>query len=51
VFTLDDLGGAPAVAIEPMTCAPDAFNSGAGLIVLEPGQRWRASWGIAATAR
>ncbi len=26
-----------AVAIEPMTCAPDAFNSGQGLIVLGPG--------------
>ena len=25
------------VAIEPMTCAPDAFNSGDGLVVLEPG--------------
>jgi aldose 1-epimerase len=46
VFTLDDLGGAPAVAIEPMTCAPDAFNSGAGLIVLEPGETWTGSWGI-----
>ncbi|GAB2473855.1 aldose 1-epimerase family protein [Jatrophihabitans fulvus] len=26
-----------AVALEPMTCAPDAFNSGAGLVVLDPG--------------
>jgi aldose 1-epimerase len=47
VFTLDSLeGGPPGVAIEPMTCAPDAFNSGAGLLVLEPGERWTASWGI-----
>jgi len=28
-----------AVAIEPMTCPPDAFNSGIDLIVLEPGQK------------
>ena len=28
-----------AVAIEPMTCPPDAFNSGIGLIVLEPGEK------------
>lgn len=47
VFTRDDLGGAgPAVAIEPMTCAPDAFNSGAGLVVLEPDERWHGTWGI-----
>jgi len=46
IFTVDDLGGQPAVAIEPMTCAPDAFNSGDGLIVLEPGAKWDGSWGI-----
>jgi aldose 1-epimerase len=47
VFTRDDLaGGGPAVAIEPMTCAPDAFNSGDGLIVLERGGAWTGSWGI-----
>ena len=27
------------VAIEPMTCAPDAFNSGDGLLALVPGRR------------
>lgn len=27
-----------ALAVEPMTCPPDAFNSGVDLIVLEPGQ-------------
>ena len=47
VYTPDELTeGTPAVAIEPMTCAPDAFNSGDGLIVLEPGARWSGSWGI-----
>ncbi len=35
-----------ALAVEPMTCAPDAFNSGEGLVRLEPGQRFGASWGI-----
>jgi aldose 1-epimerase len=47
VFTVDDLGhGQAAVAIEPMTCPADAFNTGEGLIVLEPGASWTASWGI-----
>jgi aldose 1-epimerase len=47
VFTVPALtSNQPAVAIEPMTCAPDAFNSGAGLIVLEPGGAWTGSWGI-----
>ncbi|HEX8769583.1 MAG TPA: aldose 1-epimerase family protein, partial [Acidimicrobiales bacterium] len=49
VFTGDTL--APqrrrrAVAIEPMTCPPDAFNSGADLIVLEPESSVAAEWGI-----
>jgi aldose 1-epimerase len=35
-----------SVAIEPMTCPPDAFRSGRDLITLEPGQTWRGSWGI-----
>ena len=47
VFTVDALTpGQPGVAVEPMTCAPDAFNSGAGLIVLELGGTWRGSWGV-----
>jgi aldose 1-epimerase len=39
--------GRNAVAIEPMSCAADAFNSGAGLVRLEPGAGWSGSWGIA----
>jgi aldose 1-epimerase len=35
-----------AVAIEPMTGPPDALNSGIGLIWLEPGESWSASWGV-----
>jgi aldose 1-epimerase len=47
VFTMDALTpGQAGVAIEPMTCAPNAFNTGAGLIVLEPGGAWTGSWGI-----
>jgi aldose 1-epimerase len=34
------------VAVEPMTCAPDAFNSGDGVVVLEPGERHSMSWGV-----
>lgn len=38
-----------AVAIEPMTCGPDAYNPGPthdALVVLEPGQSHLATWGI-----
>ncbi|UUL77856.1 hypothetical protein NG819_08960 [Pseudarthrobacter sp. Fe7] len=34
------------LGVEPMTCAPDAFNSGEGLITLQPGQSHSATWGI-----
>lgn len=51
VFTGDTL--APArrrrgLAVEPMTCAPNAFVSGDGLRVLEPDESWTTTWGIAA---
>ena len=42
----DDRLRRTAVAIEPMTCPPDAFRSGRDLIVLEPGERWEGSWGL-----
>lgn len=35
-----------AVAIEPMTCGPNALATGEDLIVLLPGQRWSAEWGV-----
>ena len=35
-----------ALAVEPMTCGPDAFNTGRDLIVLGPGQTWTAEWGV-----
>ncbi len=37
------------LAVEPMTCPPDAFNSGVDLIRLEPGAMHSASWSIFAT--
>jgi aldose 1-epimerase len=39
-----------SVAVEPMTCPPDAFRSGRDLVVLQPGQTWRGTWGIAPLA-
>ncbi len=33
-----ELLGRRGVAVEPMTCPPDAFNSGTDLIVLQPGE-------------
>jgi aldose 1-epimerase len=35
-----------AIAIEPMTCPPDALRSGTDLVRVDPGASWRASWGI-----
>ena len=29
-----------------MTCAPNAFSSGDGLVLLEPGESHVAAWGI-----
>ena len=50
VFTGDALAD-PArrrrsIAIEPMTCAPNAFRTGDGLRILEPGQSLTTTWGI-----
>ena len=35
-----------ALALEPMTCGPNALNTGGDLVVLEPGERHRLSWGL-----
>lgn len=35
-----------AIAIEPMTCAPNALNNGLGLIEIPPGETWSGSWGL-----
>lgn len=34
------------LAVEPMTCPPDAFNSGTDLVILDPGARHTANWTI-----
>jgi aldose 1-epimerase len=48
VFTGDALPDVArrSVAVEPMTCAPNAFRSSDGLIRLEPGETHSGSWGI-----
>jgi aldose 1-epimerase len=50
VYTPHDFpraGGAGlAVAVEPMSAAADALNSGRGIRWLEPDESWSASWGI-----
>jgi aldose 1-epimerase len=33
-----------SVAVEPMTCPPNAFADGVDLIVLQPGQDWSGTW-------
>ena len=39
-----------ALAVEPMSCPPDAFNSGKGVIALEPGASVTHTWGIVSGA-
>ena len=49
VFTGDTLIPARrrrGLAVEPMTCPPDAFRSGTSLLVLEPGRSVETTWGI-----
>ncbi|RSM76000.1 aldose epimerase [Kibdelosporangium aridum] len=47
VFTPGEFPGrGRAIAIEPMTCPPDALNSGTDLITLEPGESWAGRWGM-----
>jgi aldose 1-epimerase len=49
VFSGDTLHGAErrrGLAVEPMTCPPDALNSGTDLQVLGPGESWTGRWGL-----
>ena len=49
VFTGDTLDPAvrrSSLAVEPMTCPPDAFRSGTDVTVLKQGARWTGAWGI-----
>ena len=45
-FTGDDHGARAreSLAVEPMTCPPEAFGSGTDLVVLEPGDSHRGSY-------
>lgn len=48
-YTGDTLGASErrrAVAIEPMTCPPNALRTGESIIVLEPGVIWSGRFGI-----
>jgi aldose 1-epimerase len=51
VFTGDPLPDVNrrSIAIEPMTCPPNAFRSGTDVIVLEAGASWAGAWGIRPT--
>jgi aldose 1-epimerase len=52
VFTgdaLDEPARRRALAVEPMTCPPNAFVSGTDLIMLEPGDAVTHSWGLQVT--
>jgi aldose 1-epimerase len=42
----EGVDGVRGIAVEPLTCPADAFNSGEGLLVLEPGQQWSGQWGV-----
>jgi galactose mutarotase-like enzyme len=50
VYTGDTLGEVSrrrrAVALEPMTCPPNALRTGQDLVSLQAGQEWSAAWGI-----
>lgn len=47
VYTGDEIGRA-GVAVEPMTCPPDAFNSGENLVHLESGDWFRVGYSLEA---
>jgi aldose 1-epimerase len=40
-----------SLAVEPMTCPPNAFRTGEALIRLEPGGSFTSTWGIRPTAK
>ena len=51
LFTGDDKPDVArrAIAVEPMTCAPNAFRTGEDVVRLEPGETFEGRWGIART--
>jgi aldose 1-epimerase len=48
LFTGDTLANAKrrSLAVEPMTCPPNAFRTGEALLRLEPGASFTGTWGI-----
>ena len=53
VFTGDTLPANEqrrSIALEPMTCPPDAFRSEIDLVALAPGATWVGTWGITPVA-
>ena len=40
-----------SLAVEPMTCPPNALADGADLVVLPPGESWSGSWRLVWTPR
>jgi aldose 1-epimerase len=48
VFSGDTLerGARESLAVEPLTSPADAFNSGADLVVIDPGRTWSGSFGV-----
>ena len=48
VFTGDPLPDVDrrALAVEPMTCPPNAFRTGEAVIRLEPGASFTGTWGL-----
>ena len=49
--TLDATRRRRALAVEPMTCPPNAFATGIDLIILDPGSSVTHIWGIEVTGR
>jgi aldose 1-epimerase len=39
-----------SIAVEPMTCPPNAFRTGKSVIRLEPGQSFTSRWGLVLTS-
>lgn len=49
VYTSDTLDGdrrRRSVAVEPMSCPPNAMRTGTDLVTLAPGELWSGIWGI-----
>jgi aldose 1-epimerase len=52
VFSADTLPAGQrrrSLAVEPMTCPPNALADGADLVVLRPGESWSGSWTLSWT--